>query len=363
MSQRNAHPLLASTPGNFLRLLRAYGFEARAIPRILGIAAVILARQPLTGLNALLNRRRVTAQTLDPAPLFVVGHWRSGTTHLQNLLNCDQQFGRVPLLQAALPHEYLLFSGRVRAWLDRGLPATRLMDNLPVAADAPWEEELALAASTRYCFYHVSSFPGAMERIFREAVLFEGTDPGAVDEWWAHTYRFLQQGQLTQPGKSLLLKNPANTARIRILLERVPGARFLHLHRNPYEVYDSTVHLYLRAQEAWGLHTPSRERVVAHVLDSYPRLMDAWLEQKADIPPGCLAEIRFNDLQRDPLNTLRQAYGDLGLDGFEQALPRFQAYGSEHRNYQKNRFRTSEAERNQVAERWAPYFEAFGYET
>lgn len=361
MNANPAHPLLACAAGTYLDLLRTYGCDRDRLPRALAIGMVVLLRQPLALAARLRYQRRLAAQVVTPDPLFLIGHWRSGTTHLQNLLNQDPQFGRVPLLQAALPQEYLLLPAWARRWLGRALPATRLMDNMPVSADAPWEEELALAATCRYCFYHVSSFPRQMERIFREAVLFAEAPADAPAVWWEQTHAFLRQVQFTQPGRRLLLKNPANTARVGLLRAHFPQARFLHLHRHPYEVFASTVHLYLRAQAAWGLQATSRDRVVAHVLDSAPRLLHAWFEQRRGLAPNRVVEVRFDDLQARPLACLERIYTQLELDGFAAAVPRFAAYLDSQKDYRKNQLTLSAAERAAVAERWADLFDTLGY--
>jgi len=112
---------------------------------------------------------------------------------------------------------------------------------------------MALTSFGRLSFYHVSFFPRAMDNIFGEAVMFNDGDVGLKALWQSHYLHFLRKVQYAQPGQRLLLKNPANTARIAMLREIFPGARFVHIHRDPYEVFTSTVHLYLETQAAWGL--------------------------------------------------------------------------------------------------------------
>lgn len=362
MSDSTPHPLLASSPATFVRVLSRYGFDAASIPRVLGMGMAVLARQPLRMVSYLKSARATARQEITEDPLFVVGHWRSGTTHLQNLLSQDPQFANVTLLHAALPHEASLLTGRAKSWMAKKLPATRLMDNLPVGMDVPWEEELGMAACSRFSYYHISSFGKKMDQVFRDTVLLEEVDRAEQERWWKAYHGFLQGVQLTQPNGRLLLKNPANTARVRLLLEKFPDAGFLHLHRNPYEVFISTVHLHEKAQAAWGLQAVTRQQIVDHVLGSYPLLMQAWLDQKDTIPRGQLTEMRFEDLVREPLDTLRRAYTELGLEGFAEARPGIEEHLSEQRNYQRNRLRLSEEERGRVAERWKPWFEALGYE-
>ena len=43
-------------------------------------------------------------------------------------------------------------------------------------------------------------------------------------------------------GRPLVLKSPPHTARIRLLLEMFPEARFVHIHRHPYQVFRSCRH-------------------------------------------------------------------------------------------------------------------------
>jgi omega-hydroxy-beta-dihydromenaquinone-9 sulfotransferase len=355
------HPLVSSSLTNLVGLVRAYGCERQFVPRLLYLLLMTALRQPLTWTAAATYARRTRRQQIDPPPIFIIGHWRSGTTHLQNLMCRDPQFGRVTLLQAAMPHEFLLFGKAARRRLGRLLPSTRLMDNVPVAADVPWEEELALTAVCRLSFYHVSFFPRCMGRIFRDAVLFDGGNPTLIDEWRRHYLDFLRKVQFEQPGMRLLLKNPANTARVSLLREIFPGARFIHLHRDPYKVFASTVHLYLKAQEAWGLHNTSRDLVVEHVLESYPELMKAFFAQREGLEAGELVDVGFRSLQQDPIGTLSAIYERLELPGFDAAVGHFEDYLESQRAYQKNQLPLAGSERETVARRWGDVFECLGY--
>jgi len=360
MSQEVMHPLAASGVGNLVDLVRTYGCEPRFASRFARLLVLALAKTPLSWAAAAVYSGRTRRQTIAP-PLFIIGHWRSGTTHLQNLMSEDPQFGRVTLLQAAMPHEFLLLPAALKKRLGAMLPSKRLMDNVPVGADVPREEELALTAVGRLSFYHVSFFPQAMSRIFREAVLFNGGDARLVATWQRQYVDSLRQVQYVQPGRPLLLKNPANTARIQLLRAMFPGARFIHLHRNPYKVFTSSVHLYLSAQEAWGLQATDRRQVVEHVLASYPELMCAYFAQRESLRPEELLEVDFKSVQERPLETLAAIYRHFELPGFAAAVPRFQAYLEGQRDYRKNQLPLADDERRQVAERWGDIFARLGY--
>lgn len=361
MNQELMHPLVASSFTNLLGLVRAYGCEPRFIPRLLYLMLTTIVRSPVIWTASAVYGRRTRRQQIEPPPVFIIGHWRSGTTHLQNVMSCDPQFGRVTLLQAAMPHEFLLLTEGMKKRIGSMLPSKRLMDEVPIAAEVPWEEELALTAVGRLSFYHVSFFPKCMGQVFREAVLFDGGSAKLIKTWKRQYTDFLRKIQFAQPGKRLLLKNPANTARINLLREMFPDAQFIHLHRDPYKVFASSVHLYLKAQEAWGLHSTDRNMIIEHVLASYPQLMNAFFEQREGLSKRELVEVDFRSLQQEPIKTLSKIYDQLELPHFDAAVPHFEKYLDSQRNYRKNRLPLTEEERKTVANRWRDVFERLGY--
>lgn len=351
---------MSSSFANLVRLAAAYGCDAKHLPRLLQLLAVTALRQPVIWWEAGKYGRRIRQEPFKP-PLFIIGHWRSGTTHLHNVMGRDPQFGRVTLLEAGMPHDFLTLSGLLKHRLVDQIPEKRMMDNVPVTVDAPWEEEMALTSTGRMSFYHVSFFPRCMERIFAEAVMFNGGDPALVAAWQRQYLGFVRKVQFAQSGMPLLLKNPANTARIRWLREMFPGARFIHIRRDPYKVFASTVHLYLKVQEEWGLHDTDRERVAKHVLDSYPKLMRAYFEQRDALDDNELIEVSYRELQEDPLNMLRRIYARLELPGFDTAAPSFEAYLDSQRDYRKNVLPLTQRERAAVSSQWREIFERLEY--
>ena len=360
MNHKHLHPLTSSGLKNLAALSLDYGCDLRNLPWLAYLGCASALRQPLAWLESAIHGRAVARQQIEPAPVFIVGHWRSGTTYLQNLMSEDRQFARVTLTQAAMPREFLT-AARWFSALEGMLPGTRLMDNVAVSADAPWEEEMALTSFGRLSFYHVSFFPKAMDRIFREAVLFNDGESDLIASWQRQYLHFLKKVQLVQPGQPLLLKNPANTARISILRKMFPGARFVHIHRDPYKVFASTVHLYMRTQQAWGLHKVDRERIVRHVLMIYPALMNAFFDQSRELAGSELVEVKFRDLQGDPIGTLRSIYEGIGLDGFDEATSVFRRHIDGQRGYRKNRLTLGRHEHALVAAQWGEIFARLGY--
>lgn len=339
-----------------------YGCDARYLPRALGVGGLCLLRQPVFWYESVRYRNQINDQSLPESPVFVVGHWRSGTTHLQNLLSLDPKFASVTLREASMPHDFLTLGRLIEKSLKKSIPDKRLMDNVAVNIDSAWEEELALVSSSPLSFYHVSFYPRGNERIFRDSILFDGDRAELIEQWRRDYLWFLKKVALVKGGKRFLLKNPANTARIHHLLQIFPDAKFIHIKRDPYQVFRSTVHLYYEAQKEWGFHRVSREAIVQHVLASYPLLMESYFKNVSAIPSGNLAELRFEDLEENPLETIRNAYRDAGLPGYSDAEPPICAHLKATEGYVKNPHSLSPDEKALVEKHWSRWFDELGYE-
>ncbi|HVH93399.1 MAG TPA: sulfotransferase, partial [Nocardioidaceae bacterium] len=74
-------------------------------------------------------------------PVFILGHWRTGTTHLHNLLALDAQLAYPNFYQVLNPHTFLSTERYSQALFIS--PSTRMMDNVAVNARVPFEDEFA----------------------------------------------------------------------------------------------------------------------------------------------------------------------------------------------------------------------------
>jgi omega-hydroxy-beta-dihydromenaquinone-9 sulfotransferase len=331
------------------------------IPRLLLVVTASVVSVPLRLLERIRYGARVDAVRLSAPPIFIIGHWRSGTTHLHNLLSQDPALGCVSMYQAMVPNCSLVAERWLKPLLAAIVPRKRPMDNMVWPVEAPQEEEIPLAKLTPYSFYVRSLFPMESADLFRRYVLLDGS-PLAIEREIAARYRrILQVATIHAGGRRLVLKNPVNTARIRLLLEWFPDAKFVHAVRCPYEVFASTVHLHARVLPLTTLQRIPLKPSSPIILSIYEDMMRRFLEDRDRIPPGNFVEVRFEDLERDPLGEIRRVYNTLGLSGLTQAEPAIRAYVDSQRAYQKNRLELSEEDRRDVTERWAFAFRAFAY--
>lgn len=351
------------TAGRWLRLLSENRFDVDLVyaHRVAFVSLLALMNSFWAWIEERRFGRAIAATKIEHPPLFVLGHWRSGTTHLHNLLALDtRQFAFASTYEVVSPSTFLTtqaLNTRLFGWM---VPKTRPMDNMELSFAAPQEDELALAILSLRSLYFTITFPRRDEHYARY-LTFAGTPAEDVRAWCDALVGFAKKLTLRH-GRALLLKSPCHTARVRLLLETFPGARFVHIHRDPYTVFQSSRHYFDTAAWYTYLQRPDRSKLDDEILRRYALLYEAYFEQRALVPAGRLHEIAFADLERDPIGTLRSAYTALDLTGFAEFEPHLCEHVSSLKGYKKNTHsELAPALRQRVASEWRGSFEEWGY--
>jgi len=228
--------------------------------------------------------------------------------------------------------------------------------------DAPQEEEIPLTKMTPYSWYLQFLFPKQALEMLRLGVLFEGT-PARVENEVRNKYlEILKKTSVLEGNRRLLLKNPVNTARIPMLLSLFPDAKFVAIHRSPYEVFPSAINLHRKILNLTSFQRYDDELIEKNVLDIYEAVMQKYLTDRDLIPEGNLVEVAYADLDERPAEVVKRVYGELGLDGYQAATPAIDAYIDSQKNYKKNGFTISDRAAEIIERRWRFAFEALGYE-
>lgn len=358
------HNYLAGiTAGAWWRLLRENRF--RVSPAYFHRAAFISLCSVLNSWSARREDKRhgaaVAATEISQPPVFVLGHWRSGTTHLHNLLALDERFAFANTYQVVNPATFLTTEATRAprfAWM---VPPKRLMDNMALSFSSPQEEEFAPALTSLRSLYLGMSFPKRMD-FYERFLTFDG-EPEAAKAWQEAQLWFCRK-LIYRYGtdRTLLLKSPPHTARIRLLLELFPDARFVHIHRHPHDVYRSQLHFYNTVLWHTYLQKPEPSRLQGEVLNRYRTVFDAFFRDRPLIPKGQFHEMSFTELESDPLGAIERTYTALGLTDFAALRPKLKTYTSSLRGYEKNRFvPLDDATRERVNQVAAPCLERWGY--
>jgi hypothetical protein len=303
--------------------------------------------------------RRIAATPIRDAPIFIIGHWRTGTTLLHELLILDERFAYPNTFECFVPNHILLSEGFMTRWLWFLIPSQRPMDNMRAGWDRPQEDEFALCMLGQPSPYLTIAFPNHAPQ-YAEYLDLEGISPHALVSWKRTLLRYLQTLTYRNP-KRLVLKSPPHTCRIPVLREMFPDARFVHIVRDPYVLFPSTVNLWKSLYQSHGMQKPNFAGLEEYVYSTFNRLYAKLEEGKKLIDPSRFFEVRYEDLIRDPVGRMRALYTHLGLGGFEEYLPRLESYLAGTAGYETNRYTLSPETRREVTARWGEVIRRYGY--
>lgn len=228
----------------------------------------------------------------DQHPVFVLGHPRTGTTLLHSLLAFDEErFCISDTFMVGFPHCFLWFERMGKFLFKDILSETRPMDNMKLHFDLPQEDELGtnLLAGCTVSPYN-SLFFMRDEREYRKYQCFldEEIDDGDLQQWSKAFLSFIRKVKLrdvlkmkmkmrrrmggrdsnssSNRPRQLVLKSPCHTGRVKLLLKLFPNAKFVFIHRNPYEVFLSGAHLATTTYGWMFLQKPDDEDMQEYIL-------------------------------------------------------------------------------------------------
>jgi hypothetical protein len=347
------HPLFGISPINWIKLLdKNGGVDKKYLDRAAFITISSIFSTPSRMVFKLKYKSKIENLKIKHSPVIIIGHWRSGTTFLHELLSQDSQFCYVSLWHTMLPDSFPLFEP-AKKFLSNFLPKTRPMDNIEVDIDGPYEEEAGIAVLSPWSFFHGLHFPKNAEEQYIKSIHYQGLSEQEKNQWSKMYRNFMKTVIFINQGKRLLLKDPANTARIPTLLEIFPDAKFIHLYRNPYKVYLSTIKMRNKVLDKLALQDGNKEDIEKQVIENYKRLMNGYFEQKKLIPKNNLIELRYEDLVKNPVEQVKLIYKSLNLKDLNSALPEMNKYLERKKDYKTNVYKIDDKIINHVKDNWS----------
>jgi omega-hydroxy-beta-dihydromenaquinone-9 sulfotransferase len=307
----------------------------------------------------ILFEKRVAQTVIADPPIFIVGHWRTGTTLLHELLVLDDRHTGPSGFECVAPQHFLL-TERIAPLLGFLVSKHRAMDNMDLSLRHPQEDEFIWCMQGQPSPYLTLAFPNRPTQHERYLDLEQLTSR-ELEAWKRIIYRFVQQVYFRHR-KVVILKNPNHSFRIKVLLDIFPQAKFIHIVRDPYVVYPSSIHLLKSLSRVHSLQRPTFEGLDEKVLSTYLHLHRKLDEGRELVDPSRFYELRYEDLIGDPEGQLRRLYDHLELGGFEQYRPRLRQYLADHADYETNTYELTAEQRAIVAERWGKVIHRYRYE-
>ena len=353
--------LAGSSFGSYFKVLRSGTIAKRSYLKVALTTLVVLVRAPFPLWDALVFARRIKRSTAMEPPLFILGHWRSGTTLLHNVLCQDPRAAYLTTYASVFPNN-MASTWIFKTFLRMNMPDKRPSDNVALHPDFPQEDEFAFGNLQANAYYNFFYFPSQYAAYYDRAVHHSGLDEREVEHWYRTYDKLLRKALLSGKGSQLIVKNPVNTARIDKLLHLYPNAKFLYIHRNPVTVYYSTLRFFQQLMPTLCLEElPSAEFLSEMILEIHDRMMHDYAEQRSLIPPRNLMEIRYDSFAQDPLATLEMIERQLLRRDPSVAMPHYEAYLRSQSGHQTNTYRVDRKGLAYALKRLEPYMREQGF--
>ncbi len=206
------HLLEGVTFGDWVRLLRRERFRISPWrwPRAVWITGMSLG-------NSVLARRverrwgaAIRATNVE-APVFILGHYRSGTTYLHELLSLDPRFASPSRFQTFNPRTFLNSERWLKPLVEPFMLPRRVQ-----------EDEVAYLVLNQLSPYLDWCFPRSATGYARYLTFHDAAPEEAAR--WCDGVKYFLQALTLHTGKPLILKSPPHTARVRWLLKTFPNA-------------------------------------------------------------------------------------------------------------------------------------------
>lgn len=294
-------------------------------------------------------------------PVFIIGHWRSGTTYAHNLLSCDDRFGYCSTYQTVFPHLMLWGRSFFERCMAAVMPSSRPTDAMPLRVDLPQEEEFALSNMTPCSHYHFWMFPHRMAEYRDRYLTFARATAAEREEFLEAQDKVMRIALQVSGRRQFLSKNPPHTARVGMLLERYPRARFIYLVRNPYVVYESTRSFFRRTIDAVGMQRIADEALDHEIRMNYRALYERYEADRGLIPEGQLFEVRFEDLEQAPMEVVELLYDRLSLGDFARVRPAMERYLATQRGFRKKKYEFDQQTISTVDRDWGEAVRKWDY--
>jgi hypothetical protein len=337
-----------------------FGVSLSRLHYALGVSAFC----PVTSMLAIAQKlgwsRAIAKTQLKRPPVFILGHWRSGTTLLHEYLGLDPQFASPTTYQCFAPWHFLLTEGLIARYGNWLLPDRRPMDNMKAGWALPQEDEFALMNLGAPSPYLRLMFPNHPVP-FAETLDSARFAPKDLKVWRQQLEWFVKA--LTyKTRKQLLLKSPPHTGRLAILRQMYPESKFIHIVRDPRKLYPSTMKLWNSLDENQALQSPTdQSRLESFVLDSLVSMYHAFERDRSSVPESQIIDVRYETFIAKPIDTLEKIYQHLGLGSFDSVRSSWEAKSEQERGYQTNKLQIDPQQEAMILDRWSDYARKYGY--
>ena len=356
------------TPGFSFRIIDKlfwkHPVHVKYYPKVLGSYLLNFLNAPFRSYERMYINPRIRLETIENPPIFIIGHWRSGTTHLLNLVTRNPEMAYVTTFQSLFPNNMVNKVGRklFTLILKLALPPNRLADSVELDPEYPEEEEFTLGMKVPVSYYFFWLFPKQTKEFYKRYIEFFELSPETIEAWGEEYSLLIKKAIRNTGGKIFVSKNPPNTGRIPQLLKLFPDAKFIFIHRNPAEVYSSTLHFLRQLLPKLEYHTITDKQVEENMIFVYRSLMKKYLNERDQVPAGNLYEMRYDDLMANPVQEMENIYQQFNIPERKRGIELIKEHLEETKNFSGNNLKLTAEQRERVKRDFGFALEEWGYD-
>ena len=123
------------------------------------------------------------------------------------------------------------------------------------------------------------------------------------------------------------------------------------------------MHLYRTALPLAQLQPMDPEDMSDELVYMYKAIMGQYLKERTQIPPGNLIEVRYEELDRCPMEVLERIYSELQLSGWQQAKDPVETYVKSLAGYKRNALRLDQGVIDRISTDWSFALDVWPYES
>ena len=304
---------------------------------------------------------KIAATPIPQDPIFIIGHWRTGSTLLHQLLNLDPNLAAPTLFQVAEPGCFICGYRYYLPIFAAMVPNHRPMDNVKIGMNEPQEDEYAIYRITDHSPIERLVFPKDKKYFLLDSCSFLPNDENEKNEWVEILCAYFKKLTFFHK-KRIVSKNPFNSWRIIELAAMFPEAKFIHIVRHPYDVIPSTINMWKIVLQQNSLNDKGSYPGIEEVTEGLAKILTTIKRDSTVLQYENFYEMRFEDLEADPIALIKEIYSRFHMPFTNELSNKIQSFMHDLKDYKKNEFQLDIKEKELIRKQLSQHMKIFNYQ-